>query len=373
MSSLQILPILSITGSDSTGQAGIQADIRTASDLGAYAVTVITAITVQDRNGIADLHFLPPELIVQQTKAIISDLRPKAVKIGMLGNECLFRQLRDEVVGFRHIVLDPGFRTYMKYVPDHDACIRQFSRHLIPIASLLMLKCAEAELILDREIHSDDDMLEAARALANMGAQWVFLRGSSHVDGRITALLYSSGIEDYSNDSIAGHQTEIIRFYSSINTEGWQKHGVGGALSTAITTRLNLGDDMLTAITKAHEYLHHQIVYSVETEHDHRRPAEIYNDFASLIASHYTKAHSIDFYADRLCITRRYLSMICNKTVQKSPKQILDDYLIQEANTLLATSGMNIQEISLQLGFSSQASFSRFYKQQTGAAPSALR
>lgn len=99
MKSLQILPILSITGSDSTGQSGIQADIRTASALGTYAVTVITAITVQDSNGIMDLHFLPSELVVEQTKAIISDLHPRAVKIGMLGDECLCRKLRDEVIG----------------------------------------------------------------------------------------------------------------------------------------------------------------------------------------------------------------------------------------------------------------------------------
>lgn len=358
MRPLQISPILSITGSDSTGKAGIQADIRTASELGSYAVTVITAITVQDRNGIKDMHFLPSELVVEQTKAIISDLHPRAVKIGMLGEECLCRQLRDEVIGCRHIVLDPGFLSYMHHVNDLDFCISQFCRHLIPISSLLMLKCAEAEIILHTEIHSDDDMLAAAKALADMGAQWVFLRGSTHADGRLTALLY-------------GPDTEI--FYSSINTDGWQKHGVGGALSTAITTRLCLGDDMLNAISKAHEYLHHQIVYSVETERDRRRPAEIYNDFLSLIASHYSEAHNIDFYAEHLCITRRYLSMVCNRTVQKAPKQIIDDYLIQEANTLLTTSGMTIQEISIRLGFSSQAAFCRFYKGQMRTAPSALR
>nr|AIF26601.1 putative hydroxymethylpyrimidine/phosphomethylpyrimidine kinase [uncultured bacterium fosmid pJB69A5] len=355
MKSLQLSPILSITGSDSTGQAGIQADIRTASDLGAYAVTVITAITVQNRNGIRDLHFLPSELVVEQTKAIFSDLHPKAVKIGMLGDERLCRELRGEVIGCRHIVLDPGFLTYLHNVTDLDLCISQFCRHLIPIASLLMLKCAEAEIILHKEIHSDDDMIEAAKELADMGAEWVFLRGSTHAEGRLTALLY-------------GPDTEV--FYSSINTEGWQKHGVGGALSTAITTRLSLGDDMLTAITKAHEYLHHQIVYSVETKLDRRRPAEIYNEFLSLIASHYSKAHNLDFYADKLCITPRYLSMICSRTVQKSPKQIIDDYLIQEANTLLSTSGMTIQEITIRLGFSSQAAFSRFYKNQMGVAPS---
>lgn len=358
MRPLQKLPILSITGSDSTGQAGIQADIRTASDLGAYAVTVITAITVQDSNGIKKLHFLPSELVVEQAKAIISDLHPKAVKIGMMGDECLCKKLRDEVIGCRHIVLDPGLLTYMHNLTDRDFFISQFCQHLIPIASLLILKCAEAEVILHREIHSDDEMIEAAKALADMGAQWVFLRGSTHADGRLTALLYGP---------------DTGNFYSSINTEGWQKHGVGGTLSTAITTRLGLGDDMLTAITKAHEYLHHQIVYSVETERDRRRPAEIYNDFVSLIASHYSKAHNIDFYADLLCITRRYLSMICNRTVQKSPKQIIDDYLIQEANTLLATSGMTIQEIAIRLGFSSQASFSRFYKNHEGVAPSDMK
>lgn len=304
------------------------------------------------------MHFLPSELVVKQTKAIISDLHPRAVKIGMLGDECLCRKLRDEVIGCRHIVLDPGFLTYMHYLTDRDSCISQFCRHLISIASLLMLKCAEAEIILHREIHSDDDMIEAAKALADMGAEWVFLRGSTHADGRLTALLYGPDTEN---------------FYSSINTEGWQNHGVGGALSTAITTRLSRGDDMQTAITKAHEYLHHEIVYSVDTKRDTRRPSELYNMFLSLIAGAYTEAHDVAYYSDKMAISTRYLSQITKKCVGKSPKVIIAEYIVTEAEILLNSTSLTIQQISIKLGFSSQNAFDKFFKDTTGKTPTQLR
>lgn len=370
---MALSPILSITGSDSTGVAGIQADIRTASDLGAYAVTVITAITVQNRQGIRDIHFLTSELVIKQARMIMSDLHPKAVKIGMLGDAFLSKRLREEVVGCRHIVLDPGFKTYLRYLSDPGECLHLFCRHLIPISTLLMLKCSEAEIILQKSINSDDDMIWAARRFTKMGAKWVFLRGSTHADGRLTALLYCAEPDESIPGKPHSQPAEVIRFYSSLNTEGWQKHGVGGALSTAITTRLGLGDDMITAIHHAHEYLHHQIVYSVATDKERRRPAEIYNAFLSFVARSYSRSHNVAFYADLLCVSTRYLSIICRKVVEKTPKQIIDDYLILEARTLLDTSEMTIQEVALRLGFSSQASFCRFYKTQTGDTPSTVR
>lgn len=365
---MALAPILCITGSDSTGVAGIQADIRTASDLGAYAVTVITAITVQNRQGIRNLHPLPEQLVVEQTETIVSDMHPKAVKIGMLANASLCKSLRDELVGCRNIVLDPGFLAYLHYLEEPDLYLQQLCCHLIPLTTLLILRCAEAELLLGKGIHSDDDMVWAARQLSAMGAEWVFLRNGSHTDGRLSALLYcaATGCDEVD-------RKETIQFFSSLNTEGWQKHGVGGALSSAIATRLGQGDDMQTAIGRAHEYLHHQIVYSIESNKERRRPAEIYNAFMSLVAKHYASSHLVEYYADQLCVSKRYLSLVCQKVVARSPKQVVDDYLVREATTLLDTSGMTIQEIAIRLGFTSQSTFCRFYKKQTGVSPSDAR
>ena len=201
-------------------------------------------------------------------------------------------------------------------------------------------------------------MLNAARRLHDMGAQWVLLRGGSHVKGQLTALLYGENKG---------------RFFTSYNTEGWQRHGVGGALSTAIATRLGLGDDMETAIDKAHEYIHSQIVYAVSPEDKCLRPSDLYNRFLSLIAEHYQEAHDVGFYADRLCITSRYLSQVTDKVVGKTPKHVIADYVMSEAKVLLNSSRLTVQEIADKLGFSSQALFGRFFKSQEGCSPSAYR
>ena len=113
-----------------------------------------------------------------------------------------------------------------------------------------MLKCTDAEIILGRRITTDEDMTEAAKSLLEMGAEWVLLRGGTYIQGRINALLMG---KDYQ------------RFFSSVNIDGWQKHGVGGTLSTAIATHLAFGEEVTLAIAHAHDYLHSQVVYAEST------------------------------------------------------------------------------------------------------------
>jgi len=361
-------PILTITGSDSTGGAGIQADIRTINALGGYAVTAITSITVQDSSGIMNIHNLPVGLVIAQTKAIIEDVHPKAIKIGMVRDTVTIKELSREITGIKHIVLAPGmFSSNGKRLMTDDA-IDAWKNHLIPKANLLQLRTNEAEAFLDMQIATDEDMIRAAQEFCDMGAEYVLLRGGHHTEGVLTALLYKKGV-----GYAATNDDSICRFFSSHNTSGWQKHGVGGALSTAIATCLALDDDMETAIQHAHAYMHSQVVYSVSTDSANRRPADIYNQMLSLIASNYTKAHDVAFYADQLAITTRYLSQVTNKVVNKPPKQIIDEHLVNEATILLKTTRLTIQEISDKLGFSSQVTFSKFFSQRVGCTPSEWR
>lgn len=357
----QKIHILSVTGSDSTGGAGIQSDIRTISALGGIAVSAVTAVTIQTSTGIQAMHPLPTDLIIGQVKATVAEVHPKAVKVGLVNDGDTIRQLRDEIIGCRHIVCDPGILSSRNEPLADDASIRCLCQYLIPEAELLILKCSEAERILTVSIDTDADMISAAKAFLHMGAQWVLLRGRQS-DDRLTALLY--GQPD---------GKVVSRFFSSLNIEGWQKHGVGGALSTAIATRLGFGDDLETALSHAHDYLHSQVVYATDEEARNLRSADLYDQLMTLIAGHYSQQHDVKFYADRLAITPRYLSQITDKVVGQSPKQIISNYLMQQAKVLLSTTRLTIQEISIHLGFTTQSSFCQFFQKQEGCSPNQYR
>lgn len=351
-------PILCINGSDSTGHSGIQADIKTIKDMGGYAMTAVTSVTVQNQADIHDIHELPTELVTGQVKAVYEDVRPAAVKIGMTGSPDTIRDLRNLVVGCRHIVCSPGILSSHGGCMMSDEAIAALRLHLIPICTMIMLKCKDAEILLRRRITTDDDVRAAAHTLREMGAEWVLLRGGTYAEGRINALLCGEKFE---------------RFFSSVNIEGWQRHGVAGTISTAIATRLAMGDDVPTAVQRAHDYLHRQVVYANPESHGNLRPHDLYNALLSLIADNYCTAHDVAFYAERLAITTRYLSQITKAVSGRSPKQIIDSYLLQESERMIVTTTLSIQEIAIHLGFSSQVTFAKFIKAKKGCTPTALR
>ncbi len=352
--------ILCINGSDSSGFSGIQADIRTIKDLGGHAVTAVTSVTVQNNTNIRDIHELPSDLVAGQICAIYEDEHPKAVKVGMINNAETIRIVRNEIVGCKQIVCSP------EVLSSHGGClmsndaIKAFSTYLFPICSLLILKCTDAEIIFGRRITTDEDMKIAAQELQQMGAEWILLRGGTYMEGRINALLFG---KDY------------LRFFSSVNIEGWQKHGVGGTLSTAIASRLAFGDEVPEAVSHAHDYLHSQVVYADTSAQNAKslQPQHLYNTFLSLVADNYQTAHDVMFYAEKLSISTRYLSQITGSVGGLSPKQIIDNYLLQEIEKLLSNTTMTIQEVANALGFSSQITFAKFYKTKKGLSPSAFR
>lgn len=351
-------PVLSITGSDNTGASGIQADIRTITALGGHALTAVTTVTVQRSEGIHRLLDLPRDMVIGQVRAIIEESHPRALKVGMVRDAETIAALKAEIVGCRHRVMVPGILSSQGTRLMDDRALEAWRRRLIPEATLLLTRCAEAELLLGRTIATDDDMLAAAQALRDMGAEAVLMRGGHQTEGRLTALLVAEGTR---------------QFFSSQNTEGWQRHGVGGALSSAIATRLAMGDDIGRAISVAHDYLHSQVVYAVETRTQSYRQADLFNQFMALVASHYRTAHDVAFYADRLAISARYLAKVTAAVVGKSPKEVIAEYVLREATTLLSTSRLTVSEIADTLGFSSLPLFSKFFSAGQGCSPVAWR
>jgi len=307
---------------------------------------------------------MPSSVVLAQVSSIINTLHPKAIKVGLVTDSETIRLLRNEVIATSRLVIAPGIYDADGKQMICDKAIEATRRYLVPEALLLMLRCKDAEKMLGLSIQTDDDMVEAASWLTEMGAKWVLLRGGRHTAGRLTALLYNSS---------------TYQFFSSYNTEGWQRHGVAGALSAAITTRLGMGDDVPTAIRNAHDFIHSQVVYAKEAspwgdmEGASRRSIDLYNAFVSLVAEHYREAHDVSFYADKLCITTRYLSQITDRAVGKSPKQIIADYLMSEARSYLETTRLTVQEIADKLGFSSQALFCKFFRNQAAVSPSEYR
>lgn len=379
--------ILCINGSDSMGHTGIQADVRTIKDIGGYAVTAVTSVTVQNSHGIAEVYNLPADIVTGQVKAIYEETHPDAVKVGMINNAKTIRNIRDEIVGCQQIVCSPVILSSHGGLLMSNDSIRSYCEHLLPICTLLVVKCTDAEIILGHRICTDNDMLLAAQELHQLGAGNILLRGGTYCEGRINALLYSptasvsSSLRSASPSATSVSSSsrgatpspregrgESSSFFSSVNIEGWQRHGVGGTLSTAIASRLALGDDITQAVSNAHNYIHSQVVYASQKQAT-LQPHNLYDKFMTLLADNYTKAHDVAFYASQLAISTRYLSQITGTISGRSPKQIIDEYLIRESEKLLHATTLSIQQISYQLGFSSQIAFAKFFKAKKGKAP----
>ena len=391
------IPILSISGSDCTGQSGIQADIQTIAALGGYAVTAVTCIAPTkpswgktfSLSSLGELEggcSLSSAVVLSQVSSIINILHPRAIKVGLVTDSETIRLLRDEVIACHRLVVAPGIYDAEGTQMIDDDVIRAIAKYLVPEALLLMLRCKDAEKMLGMSIQTDDDMVVAARQFREMGAEWVLLRGGCHTEGRLTALLFgpkegAKGLRisepclcvEASKKEKSARNSQWCQFFTSYNTKGWQRHGVAGALSAAITVRLGMGDGVPTAIRNAHDFIHSQVVYAKDTDKKNPRSIDLYNAFVSLVAELYYESHDVSFYADKLCITRRYLSQITAKVVGKSPKQIIVDYLLSEAKSYLETTRLTVKEIAGKLGFSSQSLFCKFFKNQTGISPTEYR
>ena len=349
--------VLCINGSDSMGHSGIQADIRTIKDLGGYAVTAVSSVTIQNSMGITDVHQLPTQLVLGQVKAVYEELLPNAIKVGMMDNADTIAAISHEIMGCPNIVCSPVVLASHGGLLMSNASIQAYRHHLLPICKLIIIKCTDAEILLGRRISTDEDMADAAQRLRSMGPEWVLLRGGTFTQGRINALL-------------SGPNSQ--RIFSSVNIEGWQRHGVGGTLSTAIAARLAQEDDVPTAIANAHNYMHSQVVYA-SAQPRSLQPHNLYNQFMTLLSEHHTTAHDVSYYASQLSISTRYLSQITNTVCGRSPKQVIDDYLMKECEQLLSNTSQTIQQISHQLGFTSQIAFAKFFKTRKGCSPTAYR
>ena len=220
--------VLIIAGSDSSGGAGIQADIKTVTALGSYAMTAITAITAQNTTGVKSIISVPPKEIFNQISFTIKDIRPNAIKIGMLHSnkviESVVRSLKN--INIKNIVLDPVMIAKGGARLINDKAIKMLKNVLIKKVTLITPNIPEAEILTNTNIRSKEDMIFAAHKLLEVGANNVLIKGGHLTSKTVQDIFVSkSDIKIFNN-----------KRYQTKNT-----HGTGCTLSSAITTFLSCG------------------------------------------------------------------------------------------------------------------------------------
>ncbi|MFY0992759.1 bifunctional hydroxymethylpyrimidine kinase/phosphomethylpyrimidine kinase [Halomonas sp. C05BenzN] len=234
---------LTIAGSDPSGGAGIQADLKTFSALGAYGTSVITALTAQNTRGVTGVHPVPADFIASQLETLLADIEIDAVKIGMVTSREVAETLAD-ILGRRRprwIVLDPVMVAKSGDILVDDAGIRAVREVLVPLADLITPNLPEAAVLLECPEPRDREGMEAlASPLRALGAGAVLLKGGHLAGDACPDLLVTAR---------AMHWLEGPRIATD------NLHGTGCTLSSAITARLALGDDLVTAVTAAKAWL----------------------------------------------------------------------------------------------------------------------
>ena len=248
---------VTIAGSDSSGGAGIQADLKTFSALGVYGASVIAALTAQNTRGVTAIHEVPADFVRAEIDAVFSDLAVGAVKIGMLASPELIRivaaGLRD--YGQSRIVLDPVMVATSGDSLLKGEAVATLREELFPLASLITPNLPEAGKLLGRTVDdAPDDMLAAARELLSLGPKAVLVKGGHGMGAESVDLFL---------DSEGAHWLRAPR-HATRNT-----HGTGCTLSSAIAAGLAKGLDLAAAVTEGKAYVTAAIVAADRLEIGH--------------------------------------------------------------------------------------------------------
>ena len=237
--------ILVIASSDSSGGAGIQADIKTITSLGAHALTVLAAVTAQNSLGITAIHKVPARFVSQQLETILSDVAPHAVKIGMLYSGAAVKEVARLIKKHElpHVVLDPVLRASTGKNLLEPEAISLLKELLVPLASVVTPNLYEAGALVAKKICNLEEMEEAARMIKAIGPDVVITGG--HLTSGCVDLLY---------DGANFHQFGGAR----IDTK--HTHGTGCVFSTALATFLAKGERLFTATKLSHDFTKRAII-----------------------------------------------------------------------------------------------------------------
>ena len=432
--------ILTITGSDSTGGSGVQADIKSITSLGGYAASAITAVVVQDTGGIEHLYDIPAEILDAQLQRVAMDLRPDSVKIGLLRSveqvetvAALLRKLPCRCVVMDFVIVSTSGARLME-----PEVVRAAVRHLFPLCTLVMMRRGNAlELLrlcralpgtiglapadgafcknsLADGAHSKhspaegahskyppaegalckNSLAEVATAIMRLeaGPQALFLKGEEVSSDAYTDLFLSREAFTEAEPSSATLAEGAVaagnlKFFSRMGAIERALHGSAGAFTSALAFYLTKTPSAVVAVERSLAYVNQLILRSVDfklgkggalLDHGNRpipgnisaRKLEIYNTLMDTIATECSARNNVEYYSGRLSITPRYLSQITKAISGRTPKELIDDYLIKEVETQLLSGELSLKQIASKYGFSSQAQLSKFVQKMCSCSPS---
>lgn len=233
--------ILTIAGSDCSGGAGIQADIKTITAHKMYAMSVITALTAQNTTGVYDVLEVTPEFVSKQLDVIFMDIFPDAVKIGMVSNKDIIKMISEKLIEYqvKNIILDPVMvSTSGRKLLQEDA-MNMLIHNLIPLTSLITPNISEAEVLSGFTIETKEDMQQAALKIAETFDGSILIKGG-HLKESSDDLLYTN------------HQ---FYWYEQTRIANSNTHGTGCTLSSAIACNIASGKNMNASVKASKEYL----------------------------------------------------------------------------------------------------------------------
>ena len=238
--------VLIIAGSDSSGGAGIQADIKTITSLGGYAMTAITAVTAQNTTGVKSIVPIGPKEISNQIDFSAADIKPNSIKIGMLHSKQVIQAVIKSLnkIKTKKVVLDPVMVAKGGTKLINDSAIAYIKNKLMKNIFLITPNIPEAEILTKTKINSTQDMVEAGKILINIGAQNVLIKGGHLNSKQINDILLNK---------------KIIKVFRSKKYSSKNTHGTGCTLSAAIATYLSCGKDLIKSCELGIKYVNEAI------------------------------------------------------------------------------------------------------------------
>jgi len=238
--------VLIIAGSDSSGGAGIQADIKTVTSLGCYAMTAITAVTSQNTTGVKLIIPVRPQDISSQIEFTAKDIKPNSIKIGMLHSKEVIAAVMQSLkkIDIKKVVLDPVMVAKSGVKLIDDIAIADIKNKLIKKILLITPNIPEAELLTNMKINSTNDMIIAGKILIKLGAKNVLIKGG-HLNS------------DLMNDILLNKKT--IKVFKSKKHKSKNTHGTGCTLSSAIAANLSCGKDLIKSCELSIKYVNEAI------------------------------------------------------------------------------------------------------------------
>jgi hydroxymethylpyrimidine/phosphomethylpyrimidine kinase len=239
--------LLIIAGSDSSGGAGIQADIKTATALGVYAMTAITAITAQNTTGVKSIISIPPREIFNQISFSVQDIKPSSIKIGMLHNVGVIKVVIKAIKKhkLKNIIIDPVMVAKGGQRLISNSSIIFLREKLFPYALLVTPNIPEAEALINKKIKTLEDIIKAGKKILNFGPKFILIKGG-HINNSIIedVLISKNNIKIFKNKKIKTKNT----------------HGTGCTLSSAIASFISRNYNMNESCRRSIQYVHKAIL-----------------------------------------------------------------------------------------------------------------